>query len=45
VPQRNRGTSSIASAAMRLDILLTPAVRSQNTIGISRTRKPAISER
>ena len=35
------GTSHIASSAMRVDILLLPAVRSANTIGTSRTLKPA----
>lgn len=41
--RRRRGTSHIASTAMRADILLVPARRSQNTIGTSRTLKPASS--
>ena len=43
--RRRRGTSHIASSAIRVDILLDPTVRSENTIGISRTRKPASSAR
>ena len=39
--RRSRGTSSIASSAIREDILLAPRVRSANTIGTSRTVKPA----
>src|SRR5205807_7418551 len=39
--RRSSGTSQIASAAMRHDILLVPRRRLRNTIGISTTRKPA----
>src|SRR5205807_5385801 len=42
---RRRGTSHIASAAIRADILLAPSVRSRNTIGISTTLNPASNAR
>ncbi len=43
--KRRPGTSHIASAAMRQDILLFPRWRSRNTIGTSTTRKPARTAR
>ena len=38
--QRSRHTIQTASRTMRLDILLSPSVRSTNTIGISAIRNP-----
>src|SRR5581483_4068571 len=41
--RRRSGTAHIASAAILLDILLDPTLRSRNTIGTSVTLKPANS--
>ncbi len=43
--KRSSGTSHIASAAIRQDILLVPSWRSRNTIGTSTTLKPACTAR
>ena len=43
--KRNSGTSHIASAAIRQDILLWPRWRSRKMIGTSTTRNPARTAR
>ena len=43
--KRSSGTAQIASAAIRVDILLEPTLRSRKTIGTSVTRNPASNAR